>query len=81
MEIRSGCSGWSYGQWVGPFYPSGTKSIDFLKLYSRIFDLVEIDSSFYGAPEASTVEKWKSSVPSHMKIGVCASLILLSSYR
>ena len=65
MEIRTGCSGWSYGQWVGPFYPSGTKSTDFLKLYSRIFDLVEIDSSFYGAPEASTVEKWKSSVPSN----------------
>ena len=65
MDIRTGCSGWSYGQWVGPFYPSGTKSSDFLKVYSRIFDLVEIDSSFYGVPEASTVEKWKSSVPSN----------------
>ena len=65
MEIRTGCSGWSYGHWVGPFYPSGTKSSDFLKVYSRIFDLVEIDSSFYGVPEASSVEKWKISVPSN----------------
>ncbi len=63
LEIRTGCSGWSYKQWVGPFYPSGTQPSDYLKVYSKIFDLVEIDSSFYSIPDIRTVEKWKSSVP------------------
>ncbi len=63
MEIRTGCSGWSYDQWVGTFYPRGTKAIDFLKIYSKIFDIVEIDSSFYRVPDRHTVETWSSSVP------------------
>lgn len=62
MEIRTGCSGWSYNQWVGPFYPFGTKSSDYLRIYSRIFDIVEIDSSFYAIPDTNTVENWKNSV-------------------
>lgn len=63
MEIRTGCSGWSYVQWAGSFYPPGTKSSDYLRIYSRIFDLVEIDSSFYAIPDAKTVENWRGLVP------------------
>ena len=63
MEIRTGCSGWSYNQWVGTFYPIGTKTGDFLKVYSGIFDIVEIDSSFYGIPDKHTVENWSNVVP------------------
>jgi uncharacterized protein YecE (DUF72 family) len=65
LDIRTGCSGWSYDQWVGPFYPLGTKPSDYLRIYSRIFDLVEIDSSFYGIPDIRTVENWNKSVPDH----------------
>ena len=63
MEIRIGCSGWSYGAWVGPFYPKGSGSSDFLRLYSKVFDTVEIDSSFYGIPNRNTVMKWGESTP------------------
>ncbi len=63
MEIRTGCSGWSYNQWNGPFYPLGTRASDFLKIYSKIFDVVEIDSTFYGVPEVKTVENWRNAVP------------------
>ncbi|MGC8561633.1 MAG: DUF72 domain-containing protein [Thermoplasmata archaeon] len=63
MEIRTGCSGWSYSQWVGTFYPMGTKTSDYLKIYSRIFDIVEIDSSFYRIPDPRTVENWFDAVP------------------
>ena len=24
--LRIGCSGWAYRDWVGPFYPKGTKA-------------------------------------------------------
>jgi len=63
MDIKTGCSGWSYNQWVGPFYPPGTKSSYYLKIYSRIFDLVEVDSTFYRVPGESTMNAWKNSTP------------------
>ncbi len=62
-EFRIGCSGWSYKDWVGPFYPSNTEAKDYLKLYSRTFDCVEIDSSFYRIPSPGMVSQWKSSTP------------------
>jgi len=64
MDTRIGCSGWSYADWVGPFYPKDAKPVDFLKLYSRVFDCVEIDSTFYRAPSAAMVRQWYSSTPS-----------------
>ena len=60
MGIRIGCSGWSYADWVGPFYPKNTPPQDYLKLYSRVFDCVEIDSTFYRAPSSVMVQHWLS---------------------
>lgn len=63
MELRTGCSGWSYSQWVGPFYPPGSKPHDYLGIYSKVFDLVEIDSTFYRVPDDSTIETWREITP------------------
>lgn len=62
-ETRIGCSGWSYKTWVGPFYPQGTKQGDFLKLYSRVFDTVEIDSTFYTPPSEMMINRWSAQTP------------------
>ncbi len=62
-DFRIGCVGWSYSPWVGPFYPPKSKQVDFLKLYSRVFDAVEVDSTFYSIPNRTVVESWKNSVP------------------
>jgi uncharacterized protein YecE (DUF72 family) len=61
--IRLGSQGWNYDAWVGPFYPDGTRPADFLSLYARAFDTVEVDSTFYAVPPASTVRGWASRVP------------------
>jgi uncharacterized protein YecE (DUF72 family) len=66
-RVRVGCSGWSYKDWVGPFYPSGTEGKDYLKLYARTFDSVEVDSSFYRIPSPSLVSHWKSTTPPGFK--------------
>jgi len=63
MSTRIGCSGWSYSDWVGPFYPAQTKPEDYLTSYSKVFDSVEIDSTFYRVPSLSMVEHWNSSTP------------------
>lgn len=63
LGIRIGCSGWSYADWVGPFYPKDTTPHDYLKLYSGVFDCVEIDSTFYRAPSPAMVQQWNSATP------------------
>jgi uncharacterized protein YecE (DUF72 family) len=52
-EIRLGTSGWSYKEWEGPFYPKGEKKK--LTYYSKYFNTVEIDSTFYGYPSAGMI--------------------------
>ena len=61
--IRIGTQGWNYTAWSGPFYPPETRAPDFLTIYSRAFDTVEVDSSFYSAPSLTTVQAWASHVP------------------
>ncbi len=63
MELQIGCVGYSYDFWVGPFYPRHTPQADFLRLYSKVFDLVEIDSTFYVIPSPDTIRSWRTAVP------------------
>ena len=62
-KFHVGCSGWSYEDWVGPFYPKGAKAGDYLQMYSSVFDAVEIDSSFYRIPNPFMISKWKKNTP------------------
>jgi uncharacterized protein YecE (DUF72 family) len=61
-SLRLGTCGWNYDAWVGPFYPIKTRAADFLTTYSRAFDTVEVDSTFYATPPAKTVRGWASRV-------------------
>lgn len=63
MAIRLGTQGWNYDAWVGPFYPIGTRPTDYLFLYARAFNTVEVDSTFYAMPSPSVVRSWASRVP------------------
>src|SRR6185503_6370716 len=62
-SIRLGTQGWNYDAWVGPFYPEGTKPADFLGVYSRAFDTVEVDSTFYATPPSKTLRGWAQRTP------------------
>jgi uncharacterized protein YecE (DUF72 family) len=55
--------GFSYKDWEGVFYPPSLASRDYLAHYSRAFNAVELDSSFYGPPRPETVERWAALVP------------------
>ncbi len=66
-EIRVGCSGWSYKDWIGPFYPEGTDSSDMLSHYLRKFDTVEINSTFYGIPNKWVVKNWLEKSPDEFR--------------
>lgn len=62
-RVYIGTSGWMYQHWAGNFYPKNLPQKDWLRYYSTYFDSVEVNSSFYRQPSASTFEKWKSEVP------------------
>jgi len=62
--LRIGCSGWSYKDWLGPFYPRDLQPKEYLRHYSGVFNCVEIDSSFYRVPNQFMISQWKNSTPS-----------------
>jgi uncharacterized protein YecE (DUF72 family) len=55
--------GWSYNFWLNNFYPADTKTENFLEEYSKHFNTVEVNSSFYSVPSVSTLENWKKQTP------------------
>ncbi len=61
--ILLGTSAFTADGWQGSFYPPGMKSRDFLSFYATQFATVEVDSTFYGCPSASTVSNWATRTP------------------
>jgi uncharacterized protein YecE (DUF72 family) len=73
VTVSLGTAGWSYfPDWVGSFYPPGTQPGDALARYVEAFSFVEIDSSFYAAPAAPTVERWAELMPPEFRVSVKA---------
>src|SRR5438132_8308776 len=62
-RIRLGAQGWLYKDWLGAFYPPGTDNRNMLAEYGRVFSTVEVDSSYYATPPASSVEGWRARTP------------------
>jgi uncharacterized protein YecE (DUF72 family) len=67
VQYYIGCSGWSYSAWQGPFYPINIENNEWLNYYSRIFDYVEIDSSFYAMPNMFMVKSWSKRTPENFR--------------
>ena len=55
--ILVGTSGFSYPDWVGPFYPGGLSQQDFLAFYSQHFRACELNFSYYRLPTAQNLER------------------------
>jgi hypothetical protein len=62
-DVRTGTMGWSYEDWRGPFYPANLPAARMLGEYAKVFDTVELDTTFYGVPRPSTVAGWAAQVP------------------
>lgn len=58
-----GTSGYSYTEWVGPVYPKGSRSEEFLSLYAAQFDTVELNFSYYRMPEATQLAYMHQTAP------------------
>jgi uncharacterized protein YecE (DUF72 family) len=58
-----GTQGWSYDSWAGSFYPSGISKSAWLEAYAAQFITVELDTTFYAIPRASTISGWLARTP------------------
>ena len=70
VDFYIGTMGFSYKDWAGAFYPQGLASREYLSYYGRIFNAVEIDSTFYGTPKIGSVYRWRDKSPEGFKISV-----------
>ena len=59
-KIRIGTAGWSYKDWDGIFYPPGMqhRKQHPLDVLARCFDVVEINTSFYGHIKPHLAKLW-----------------------
>jgi uncharacterized protein YecE (DUF72 family) len=62
-RIRIGTSGWQYRHWRERFYPPAVAVKGWFAHYATIFDTVEVNSTFYRLPEASTFAAWRRAAP------------------
>ncbi len=52
MTILVGCSGWSYDDWVGKFYPIelAKKKVNWFTYYANYFQTVDLSGTFRSSP-------------------------------
>jgi uncharacterized protein YecE (DUF72 family) len=62
-RVLIGTSGYSYQDWVGPFYPPGTQKRDFLAYYASEFPVVELNFSYYAQPSPAILERMLERTP------------------
>lgn len=72
-KLYLGTSGWMYKDWGELFYPEDIKKGEHLPFLASQFNTVEVNSSFYHLPRASTFEKWKNETPAEFLFSVKVS--------
>ena len=61
--VHVGTSGWSYPSWKPEFYPAGTGSKEFLRVYSERFSTVELNTTGYRLPGEEQFARWAEQTP------------------
>lgn len=67
LRIYMGCTGWGMPEWVGKWYPKGTKSKDYLMQYALQFNSIELNTTHYRIPDAATTKAWYEATPQYFR--------------
>lgn len=76
-----GTMGFGYSDWEGVFYPNGMPAQNYLRHYSKFFNTVELDTTFYGTPRREQVLRWRQSVPDHFRFSLKAPRQITHEHR
>jgi uncharacterized protein YecE (DUF72 family) len=63
MDVWIGTCGYSFPDWVGEFYPAGTRPERMLGHYCQSFPLVELNFTFYRPPSREVLERLADKTP------------------
>jgi uncharacterized protein YecE (DUF72 family) len=70
--LYAGTSGFSYPDWIPRFYPPGTRSGAFLKVYAERLPAVELNATFRRRPTESAIGGWMRATPPNFRFIVKA---------
>jgi len=79
--ILIGTSGWHYTHWMTLFYPPDVTGYKELTFYSKHFDTVENNSSFYRIAGESTYKTWSRMTPAHFKFSMKVNKVITHVHR
>lgn len=60
---RIGCSGFHYKEWKEIFYPDLLKQKDWFIYYTKHFNTLELNVTFYQFPKLASLQKWFDASP------------------
>lgn len=79
--IYAGCSGYSFKEWVGEFYPPKTPAKEFLAYYATQLNSVEINMTFRRFPRAEVMETWAARTPETFRLSFKMHQSITHRYR
>ncbi|MGV3772700.1 MAG: DUF72 domain-containing protein [Verrucomicrobiales bacterium] len=62
-KILVGTASWSDPGFIADWYPKSVAASERLRFYAQFFNLVELNSSFYGIPNQRQAERWCEQTP------------------
>jgi uncharacterized protein YecE (DUF72 family) len=68
MAIWVGTSGYNYPEWKGSFYPDTLPAAKMLPYYAERFPTVEINYTFYRAPNEKILDGWSKATPERFRL-------------
>jgi len=79
--IYAGCSGYSFKEWVGEFYPPKTPAKEFLAYYATRLNSVEINHTFRRFPRLDVIQTWAEKTPESVKFSFKMHQSVTHRYR
>jgi len=73
VQFVVGTSGYSFADWVGTFYPPGTRRAEMFEYYAQRFGAVELNFTFYRMPTARTLAALAAKSPAGFEFWVKAN--------
>jgi uncharacterized protein YecE (DUF72 family) len=70
MIWHIGCSGFHYKEWKGSFYPDDLPQRGWFEHYTRQFNTLELNVTFYRFPQVSFLNNWFEKSPSSFLFSV-----------
>jgi uncharacterized protein YecE (DUF72 family) len=70
VPVWIGTAGYSWADWVGPFYPPGTSADRMIAYYATQFPAVEVNATFYRVPTAGQLARLAARTPPGFRLSL-----------